>query len=88
VTTFYDTFMAYPVAERQRIADESGLSLGYIQKHTYVSSHEPKFHFDNAVRLDLASSGVLQFWEHTEGAVDWRYVRARLKQAKRQGLFA
>jgi hypothetical protein len=76
VTTFYDTFMAYPVAERQRIADESGLSLGYIQKHTYVSSH------------DLASSGVLQFWEHTEGAVDWRYVRARLKQAKRQGLFA
>ncbi len=86
MATFYDQFMQFSVAERQQIATDAGLSLGYIQKHTYTSQHTPKFHLHNAVAMDIASEGALPFWEHTEGEVDWDYVLRRLRQAKRKGL--
>lgn len=73
--TFYETFMDFPVAERQRIADEAGLSLPYIAKHMYVSGRDPKFHFANAVAMDKASNGSLSFLMTTEGVIDWGHVR-------------
>ncbi len=83
--TFYDQLMQFSIPEREEIARGAGLSLGYVLKHTYVSERAPKFHFHNAVAMDASSKGVVPFWEHTEGAVDWGYVLERLKQAKRRG---
>ncbi len=83
--TFYDTFLCYPVAERQRIATEAGMSLPYILKHTYSHQGRPKFRFQNAVELDKASKGQLPFIQLTEGAVDWDYVRRALNRAHRRG---
>lgn len=83
--TFKDKFFAFPVAKRAEIAQAAQLSLPYIHKHTYVCEGDPKFHFHNAVALDKASEGVLPFWEHTHGKVDWLHVLDRLRQAKRQG---
>ena len=83
--TFYDQWMQYSVAERERIAHEAGLTRGYIQKHLYASQREPKFHLHNAVAMDQASRGTIPFYQHTEGEIDWSYVLKRLKQAKRLG---
>lgn len=84
---FYDQFFRnFMPSERKQIAERAGLSLPYILKHCYVNDKEPKFHFHNAVALDKASSGVLRFWEHTEGDVDWDFVLTRLREAKRNGL--
>lgn len=83
--SFYEEFFKLPITERQRIADESGMSLGYILKHTYVSDRNPRFHMHNAVALDKASGGVLPFYRFTEGDVDWSYILERLKHAKRRG---
>lgn len=83
--SFYEAFFRLPIQERKRIADQSGMSLGYILKHTYVSERNPRFHLHNAVALDKASGGVLPFYNFTEGSVDWSYVLDRLKHAKRLG---
>lgn len=83
--TFYDQFMGLSVAEREAIVTASGLSLGYVQKHMYVSQHEPKFHFHNAVAMDAASRGILPFHQHTEGVVDWDHVRRSLNRAHLRG---
>ena len=83
--SFYDSFFRLPIPERRRVAEASGLSLGYILKHTYVNKRDPKFHLHNAVALDKASGGALPFWKFTEGDLDWRYVLDRLKHAKRLG---
>ena len=85
MSTFQDNFMGLDVTERQGIAHEAGLSLAYLHKHMYVHDGEPKFQFDNAVHLDAASSGLLPFWEITEGTVDWGFVRRRLNAAHRKG---
>lgn len=86
--TFYDAFFQFPVRERQRIAKNAGMSLPYLLKHIYVNKKKPRFHLHNAVSLDRASGGVLRFWEHTEGDVDWQYVLDRLREAKRKGGFS
>lgn len=86
--SFYDTFFAQPMIERQRIADASGLSLAYILKHTYVQGRAPKFHFHNALGLDRASNGKLSFLDTTEGAIDWPYVLQRLKSEQKAGRIA
>jgi hypothetical protein len=83
--TFYDKFFQFPVSERGEIARRAGMSLPYILKHIYVNNKEPRFHLHNAVALDKASGGLLHFWEHTQGDVDWDYVFSRLKEAKRSG---
>lgn len=84
--TFYDQLMQFTTPERQSIANRAGLSLGYLLKHTYVSGRTPKFHFHNAVGMDASSKGVIPFWEHTEGTVNWGYALERLKHAKRRGV--
>jgi hypothetical protein len=83
--SFYESFFRLPPSERKRIASQSGMSLGYILKHTYVSQRDPRFHLHNAVSLDKASGGVLPFWKFTEGDLDWSYILDRLKHAKRLG---
>lgn len=83
--SFYEAFFRLPPPERQRVANEAGMSLGYILKHTYSSERDPKFHMHNAVALDRASKGALPFYKFTEGGVDWKYVLDRLKHAKRLG---
>jgi hypothetical protein len=85
--SFYEQFFGnFMPSERKQIADRAGLSLPYILKHCYVNDKQPKFHFHNAVALDKASNGVLRFWEHSEGDVDWEFVLIRLREAKRNGL--
>jgi len=84
--TFYDHFFgSFMPSERKQIASRAGLSLPYILKHCYVNNKAPKFHFHNAVALDKASGGVLRFWDNSEGNVDWEYVLARLREARRNG---
>jgi hypothetical protein len=85
-STFYDKFFAHPMTERKRIAEAAGLSLAYIQKHTYVQARQPRFHFHSAVGLDRASNGSLCFVDLTEGEVDWAYVLERLKMLQKQGV--
>ena len=77
--------MEHSVADRTRIAQEAGLSLGYVQKHMYVSQHRPVFRFHNAVAMDKASNGALPFRQHTETLhafdhIDWAYVRRSLNR--------
>lgn len=86
--SFYDSFFQFPVKERQKIASKAGLSLAYLLKHIYVNKKNPRFHLHNAVSLDRASGGILKFWEHTEGEIDWPYVLERLREAKRKGEFS
>lgn len=83
--SFKDRFMSLPVAQRREIAERAGMTIGYLNKHMYVSNGEPKFTMQNAVNLDAASNGALPFWENTEGDVDWDYVRRRLTTAHRNG---
>lgn len=85
MSSFYDTFFSEPMAERQRIADAAGLSLAYVQKHTYVQNREPRFHFHNSIGLDRASEGRLCFLDTTEGEIDWPYVLARLQALRKAG---
>lgn len=85
--TFYDQFFgSFLPSERRQIASRAGMSLPYLLKHCYVNDGVPKFHFHNAVALDKASNGVLKFWDHAEGDVDWDFVLHRLREAKRMGL--
>lgn len=84
---FYETFFAMPVPERQRIADDCGLSLPYILKQTYTKNRSPVFRFANAVALDKASGGRLQLIDICENSerIDWDYVERRLRSARRAG---
>jgi hypothetical protein len=86
VASFYEQFFSEPMPERQRIAEQAGMSLQYVQKHTYVQGRNPKFHFHNAVGLDRASNGKLRFIDMTEGDIDWAYVLERLKLLQKHGL--
>lgn len=86
--TFYDSFFQFPVRERQSIAKNAGMSLPYLLKHIYVNKKKPRFHLHNAVSLDRSSGGVLRFWEHTEGNVDWQYVLDRLRGHEAAGGFS
>lgn len=86
MSTFYQQFMHYSVAERRQIAEEAGLSAAYVTKEMYASSSNPKFHFHNAVGLDKATRGGIPFIQHTAGTVDWDYVRRSLNRAHRQGV--
>lgn len=85
--TFYERFFKMPMAERQRVAKDSKLSLPYILKQVYMKKRNPVFRFHNAVALDRASKGELPFYQFAEGSqeVDWEYVAKRLRQARRKG---
>ena len=87
MSSFYEQFMGLSVGERERIASEAGLSLAYILKHIYVSERNPKFHFHNAVEIDLASGGALPFMQHTTHAdtLPWGYIRRTLNRQRKQG---
>lgn len=85
MSTFYDVFFSESMPERLRIAQAAGLSLPYIQKHTYTNEREPKFHFHNAVKMDWASNGKLCLIDITEGEIDWAFVLQRLKALQKDG---
>lgn len=87
MSSFYDQFMGLSVSERERIAEQAGLSLAYILKHIYVSERNPKFHFHNAAAMDVASGGVLPFIQHTthSNAIPWEYVRTSLNRQRKHG---
>lgn len=88
MSQFYDAFMAFPVPDRERIANAAGLTLGYLSKHLYSSPDRvPRFHFHNALALDKASNGALSILDTTAGNdIDWDYAFRRLMSAKRRGI--
>ena len=86
MSTFHQQLMQFTVPERAEIAAYAGFTLNYLHKTTYANKGAPKFHFDNALALDVASKGALPFYQHTAGCIDWDLVRRRLNRAKRKGL--